>query len=142
MPPTAADWSDSRKRSRFTNGGAAVTAIPILEIRRLLAELQASAASQLSTAYETDGRDESTGDDPAREATRLRARQELNEIEAAQQRMADGNYGTCFRCGRPIPVSRLRALPYTRYCITCDRHRAGRDTSEASKPRSKFPRGR
>ena len=40
-------------------------------------------------------------------------------IRDAQGRMADGTYGTCQRCGKPIPVERLEALPFAAYDIEC-----------------------
>src|SRR5262252_10473498 len=35
------------------------------------------------------------------------ARAKLAEMDAALQHIADGTYGTCANCGRPIPVKRL-----------------------------------
>lgn len=40
-------------------------------------------------------------------------------IESAQQRIGDGSYGTCQRCGKPIASERLEALPFAAYCIDC-----------------------
>jgi RNA polymerase-binding protein DksA len=45
----------------------------------------------------------------------------LGEIEAALQRIADGTYGTCSNCGKPISEERLEAIPYTTLCIDCRR---------------------
>jgi DnaK suppressor protein len=42
---------------------------------------------------------------------------ELQEIEAAAQRLANGTYGTCQACGRPIGDARLEAMPATRFCV-------------------------
>jgi RNA polymerase-binding transcription factor len=44
----------------------------------------------------------------------------VQEIDAALQRVRDGDYGICEACGDSIAVSRLRALPATRYCIGCE----------------------
>ena len=44
---------------------------------------------------------------------------ELDEIDAAQTRLAAGTYGACEECGMPIPLSRLRALPVARFCMPC-----------------------
>jgi RNA polymerase-binding transcription factor DksA len=119
VPSNGADWSDSRKRSRFTSGGAAVSPIPLHEIQRLLNELHAAAEFQLSAFDVTqDGEARSEG---LSSDARQRVRARLNDVEAAQQRVADGSYGACFGCGRPIPVPRLRALPCSRYCTACDR---------------------
>jgi len=41
----------------------------------------------------------------------------LAEIEAALGRIADGTYGTCAVCGRPIETERLEAVPYASLCI-------------------------
>jgi DnaK suppressor protein len=49
-----------------------------------------------------------------------RERHELDEITAAQARLASGTYGVCERCGKPIAIARLRALPATRYCKACE----------------------
>jgi DnaK suppressor protein len=45
----------------------------------------------------------------------------LAEIEAAEQRLADGLYGTCTSCGRKIAAERLDALPATPTCVNCAR---------------------
>ena len=42
---------------------------------------------------------------------------ELQEIEAAFQRLDRGAYGTCQACGRPIGDERLEAMPATRFCV-------------------------
>lgn len=44
----------------------------------------------------------------------------VQEIDMALQRVRDGHYGNCEACGASIAVSRLRALPATRYCIDCE----------------------
>ena len=43
----------------------------------------------------------------------------LGQIDAALQRMEEGSYGTCQRCGKPIAEARLEAFPYVAYCIEC-----------------------
>jgi RNA polymerase-binding protein DksA len=41
----------------------------------------------------------------------------LAEIDAALQRMEDGTYGRCGRCGEPIAEERLQAIPWATLCI-------------------------
>jgi hypothetical protein len=41
------------------------------------------------------------------------------DVRAALGRLDRGTYELCERCGEPIPVERLEALPYTRYCTRC-----------------------
>lgn len=48
-----------------------------------------------------------------------RTRRQIADLEAAASRSADGVYGTCASCGRPIGDERLAALPATRHCIEC-----------------------
>ena len=45
----------------------------------------------------------------------------LREIDAALQRIEDGTYGICEESGQPIKKSRLRAIPWARLCIDCQR---------------------
>ena len=44
---------------------------------------------------------------------------ELRAVDAALQRVADGIFGTCTRCGREISPKRLDAVPYTPFCEDC-----------------------
>jgi len=45
----------------------------------------------------------------------------LADIEAAEQRLHDGRYGTCTTCGLEIKPERLEALPATLTCLSCAR---------------------
>jgi len=44
---------------------------------------------------------------------------ELRELEAARNRLADGRYGTCDDCGGEIGYERLKANPAAVRCIAC-----------------------
>ncbi len=46
-------------------------------------------------------------------------RQMLIYIEDAYQRLDEGSYGLCAHCNEPIGLPRLKALPWARYCISC-----------------------
>jgi RNA polymerase-binding transcription factor DksA len=48
-----------------------------------------------------------------------RDQEELLDIEAARERMADGSYGECIDCLRVIPYERLHAQPTAARCIDC-----------------------
>lgn len=50
-------------------------------------------------------------------AQRLEA--ELQQVSAAQRRLAAHHYGDCLGCGEPIDLRRLTALPATPYCAAC-----------------------
>ena len=45
--------------------------------------------------------------------------EEVREIDAALQRIEEGTYGVCEDCEKAIRVSRLRAMPQARLCISC-----------------------
>jgi len=46
-------------------------------------------------------------------------REQLDEVDAALDRLDKGTYGLCLRCGQPVGDDRLAAMPATRYCINC-----------------------
>ena len=41
----------------------------------------------------------------------------LAEVRRAQEKLAEGTYGTCDVCGRAIPAGRLEALPWATRCV-------------------------
>jgi len=45
------------------------------------------------------------------------------QIEDARKRRAEGTYGICVDCGRPIPPARLKAMPEATRCVECQRRR-------------------
>ena len=49
----------------------------------------------------------------------------LAAIDAALDRVAQGHFGNCVKCGDAIPIPRLRALPSTTCCIACARRANG-----------------
>ncbi|MGH9182625.1 MAG: TraR/DksA family transcriptional regulator [Acidimicrobiales bacterium] len=50
----------------------------------------------------------------------------IEEIDRALGRIEAGSYGTCERCGAPIPRERLRALPHASLCVRCKSGGLGR----------------
>jgi DnaK suppressor protein len=49
----------------------------------------------------------------------IRESRELQEIEAALSRIADGSYGICSDCGEEIGQARLQAYPAAVRCLPC-----------------------
>jgi HAD superfamily hydrolase (TIGR01509 family) len=47
------------------------------------------------------------------------AQRDREAFDRAERRLADGTYGHCLRCGRPIASERLDALPAVETCIPC-----------------------
>jgi DnaK suppressor protein len=50
----------------------------------------------------------------------------LREIADALHRIEAGVYGTCMECEEPISAKRLDAVPWARYCVTCQEAVANR----------------
>ncbi len=43
----------------------------------------------------------------------------LQLVEEALGRIKDGSFGECLQCQEELQQKRLEAVPWTRYCITC-----------------------
>jgi len=90
--------------------------------------LQDDLARSLEDATDEDGNDSHLGDS-ATETLDREIEQSLEEnaehllasIDAALERIDNGTYGICERCGKPIGEERLEALPYATKCIECKR---------------------
>jgi len=60
---------------------------------------------------------------------------QLKLIEEALDRIQAGDYGICLSCEEPIPAKRLQALPWAKYCVTCQQSLASlQDDVAAGKP--------
>ena len=46
----------------------------------------------------------------------------LQQIKNALDRIKQGKYGLCLKCGKEIPRERLEALPYAFMCVDCKTH--------------------
>ena len=52
--------------------------------------------------------------------------EQLREIDEALIRLREDTYGTCQDCGLPVSRKRLEALPWARFCVSCqERHTTG-----------------
>jgi DnaK suppressor protein len=93
---------------------------------RLLASLDGTFTSIVAASQDTANDDEHDPEgstiafERSQTSTLLAASQtHLAEIDAALVRIAEGRYGFCERCGRPIPRGRLEARPTARTCVSC-----------------------
>ena len=98
--------------------------------RNLLLEQRRQATEYLradkSTALEGDDGVEDSGEMSELDLNRATAleladRQThlIEEIDAALQRIEDGTYGLCARCGKPLDEERLKAMPTAKYDAAC-----------------------
>ena len=61
---------------------------------------------------------------------RYRARETIEEVEAALDRIDVGHYGRCLLCDRVIPFEHLQAMPRMRYCGCASTRCRGRSGSD------------
>jgi Prokaryotic dksA/traR C4-type zinc finger len=40
-------------------------------------------------------------------------------VDAALKRISEGTFGQCLNCEQEINAKRLEAIPWVRYCVTC-----------------------
>jgi len=60
---------------------------------------------------------------------------QLRMIEEALDRIEAGDYGVCLSCEEPIPAKRLEALPWAKFCVTCQQSLGSmQDDSSSTKP--------
>jgi len=52
-------------------------------------------------------------------AQKSRDRALLSAVDAALKRISEGTFGQCLNCEQEINAKRLEAIPWVRYCITC-----------------------
>jgi DnaK suppressor protein len=73
---------------------------------------------------------DSAGDDQADTGTKTFEREQeitlansilerITQVERALERLDEGHYGWCERCGNAIPVERLAAFPSATLCVSC-----------------------
>lgn len=65
------------------------------------------------------------GGDPVEWARSTMLRFTLDDIATALARIEAGTYGTCTRCGGPIPRDRLVLRPFATSCVPCADRAAG-----------------
>jgi DnaK suppressor protein len=60
---------------------------------------------------------------------------QLRMIEEALDRIEAGDYGVCLSCEEPIPAKRLEALPWAKFCVSCQQSLGSmQDDSPSAKP--------
>jgi len=95
----------------------------IAEIRHEMEAGDDEHAARLRDEYDNlDPHDDRAMGDWVRDvgmAQSARESAELQDIEAALKRIAEGTYGECVDCGEPIALARLEANPAAARCIAC-----------------------
>ena len=78
-------------------------------------------ASMENNTRQGDMADQATGNNEVHIQLRLKQTDAkiLQAIDEALLRIEKGAFGICRDCGEPIAEARLKAIPWTRVCITC-----------------------
>lgn len=63
-------------------------------------------------------------EDPVAQALVTPSPRILTQVTAALKKLADGTYGRCVACQRPIPARRLDAQPHLLECVAYSPHAA------------------
>ena len=45
--------------------------------------------------------------------------QKLRQVEEALEKTANGEFGICSQCDKAIPETRLKVIPFAKYCVDC-----------------------
>ena len=57
----------------------------------------------------------------------------LREVRGAMERMSEGTYGQCLRCGETISRKRLSAAPWASLCLKCQELADQEETGERAR---------
>ena len=78
-------------------------------------------ASMENNTRQGDMADQASGNNEVHIQLKLKATDAkiLQAIEEALARITKGTYGVCRDCGEMVAEPRLKAIPWTRMCITC-----------------------
>ncbi|HEX6497579.1 MAG TPA: TraR/DksA family transcriptional regulator [Micromonosporaceae bacterium] len=127
----SARGGDTKVAPKATRSAEETEAIRVALGERL-EELRREYDSTISEIAELqrDRLTDSAGDDQADTGTKTFEREQeislahsilerITQVERAMERLQDGSYGRCERCGNNIPVERLAAFPSATLCVTC-----------------------
>ncbi|MGA8297207.1 MAG: TraR/DksA C4-type zinc finger protein [Acidimicrobiales bacterium] len=96
----------------------ATTVLLITDLEDDLAAIVESTRESPDDEHDPEG--STVGFERARVGSLLaRTRRSLSDIDEALERVRQGTYGTCERCGDSILSERLKVLPTARLCIAC-----------------------
>jgi RNA polymerase-binding protein DksA len=112
-------------------GGNLMTKKELRRYRHQLIELRdrlTEAVQRMSETVRTDARAVGEHDQHVSETPETELTLELDEETIRRQtvealkRLDEGTFGVCLSCGGHIGLERLDVMPYTPYCIQCERN--------------------
>ena len=105
--------------------------IQTADVRALLEQERADLSEQLAELGFADGGAGLTYDSNFADSSQVTAergeaealahtlKETLAEVEHALEKLEQGEFGKCEKCGKEIPAARLEAMPASRFCIEC-----------------------
>lgn len=128
---TATQAKATKAAPKTTRSAAETEKIRVALLERLdeLKDEYEATVSEI-TELQRDRLTDSAGDDQADTGTKTFEREQeislanairerVTQVERALERLGEGGYGWCERCGNPIPVERLAAFPSATLCVSC-----------------------
>jgi DnaK suppressor protein len=128
---TATEAKATKAAPKTTRSAAETEKIRVALLERLdeLKDEYEATVSEI-TELQRDRLTDSAGDDQADTGTKTFEREQeislanairerVTQVERALERLGEGGYGWCERCGNPIPVERLAAFPSATLCVSC-----------------------
>lgn len=89
---------------------------------RVTSEMPRLADTVLTDARAPGEHDTAVSESSDKELVLERAEEDIRrQVMQALQRIDDGTFGKCLTCGKPIGKARLDTIPYTPYCVACER---------------------
>jgi len=100
----------------------------LLEIRqRVTSEMPRLADTVLTDARAPGEHDTAVSESADKELVLELTEEDIRrQVMDALERIDDGTYGPCQTCGKPIGKARLDTIPYTPYCVDCERALEGK----------------
>jgi DnaK suppressor protein len=91
------------------------------ELEKSITVLNGERTEELVPQYPQDPADAGANlsESERTEAVLAAAQRQRADVLEALKRLADGTYGTCVDCGKPVPGGRLEAKPEAARCVAC-----------------------
>jgi RNA polymerase-binding transcription factor DksA len=95
------------------------------QVRASLSEEFTVQSARLREFTQLDADTGDPGEAYQRAALQAVTRRTLEQITGALNRITEGTYGHCEKCGTSIPAERLEVLPHARLCVPCQQRDNG-----------------
>ena len=95
------------------------TSIDQTWLRELRIRLAHEHAEQTARLTELTADTGDPGEAHTQAALLVAARQSIEQLAGALQRIDEGRYGVCDNCAGVIPPERLEVIPHARRCVPC-----------------------